>query len=99
VAPTAQAAIYHHNAGDSSFHSLWLQLANTMQLTTTTKVKLKGGIFEQNGNGSAVSVGAEILQQIAHHFSMQVYYDHRPYQYTISSLGNVVMEDLSGVSL
>jgi hypothetical protein len=99
VAPTVQAAIYHHNANDSSFHSFWMQLANTIQPTVTTKVKLKGGIFQQNGNESAISGGVEVSQQIAHRFSLQAYLERRPYQYTISSIKSMLMEDFSGVGL
>jgi hypothetical protein len=76
-----------------------MQLANTMQLTPTTKVKLQGGIFQQNGNESAVSGGAEVSQQFAHRFSLQAYLERRPYQHTISSMKSMLMEDLSGVGL
>jgi len=98
-APTAQASIYHYSAGDSSFHSMWLQLSNAIQVTMKTRLKLKAGVFAQNGNGSSFAGGASLSQQIAHHFSLEAAYDRRPYQYTITSVKHMVMENLTSFGL
>jgi hypothetical protein len=98
-APTAQAAYYRFNEADSSFHSTWLQVANTVQLGLKSKVKLQGGIFQQNGNQSALTGGVEVSQKIARHFLVQAALEKRPYQYAISSIKNLVMENVSTISL
>jgi tetratricopeptide (TPR) repeat protein len=98
-APTVQAAMYHFKTNDSSFHSTWLQLSNAVQLTPTTKLNLKGGYFQQNGNESALTGSAEISQTFAHHFSLNALIGHQPYQYNIASMRMLVMEDVSGVGL
>ena len=98
-APTVQAAIYRFNAQDSSFHSSWVQLGNTIKLGIKNQLKLKGGFFQQNGKSSEFSGSAELSRQITRSFSLQAGIDRRPYQYTISSIKNVVMENASTVSL
>ena len=98
-APTVQTVLYRFKMNDSSFHSSWVQLGNTIQLGMKTKLKFKGGLFQQNGRNSELSGGAEISRQITKHFSLQAMVDKRPYQYTMSSIRNIVMENVSGVSV
>jgi len=98
-APTVQAAFRQYKAGDSSFHSFWVQLANSIQLGTKSRLKVKGGVFQQNGAGSEFTGSAELSHQIAHNFSLQAGMEKRPYQYTISSIKSAVMENVTAISL
>jgi len=98
-APTISTAINKYKADDSSFHSSWIQLSNTFQFGTKNKVKLKGGIFGQNSKESEFTGGAEISRQIASQFSLQASMERRPSQFTISSIKNVVMENVSAIGL
>ena len=99
VAPTAQAAIYQFKSGDSSYHSQWLQMSNAFQLAMKTKLKLKAGFFAQNGNASAFTGSVEASQQFAKRFSLDAAIERRPYQYTISSMQSVVMENVTRVGV
>ena len=92
--PTVQTAFYRNKANEYSFHSSWLQLGNTIRFGTKTKLKLKGGLFQQNGKNSELSGGAEVSRQVTKYFSVQALVDKRPYQYTITSVANPVMENL-----
>ncbi len=98
-APTVQAAIYRFTAEGNSLQSSWVQLGNTFLLGTKNRLKLKGGLFQQNSKASEFSGSAELSRQINRNFSLQAGIDRRPYQYTISSLENAVMENVSAVSL
>ena len=98
-APTVQAALYRYKTGDSSFHSSWVQLGNSIQLGTKYRLKFKGGFFQQNSNESEFTGSAEISRQIAHNFSLQAGMERRPYQYTISSVRNAVMENVTSFAL
>jgi len=99
LAPRAQAAIYHYKVGDSSFHSSWIQLGNTIQIGRKDKVKFKAGTFQQNGKASEFTAGAEVSHQFTRELSLQAGIERRPYQYTVSSVKMPVMENYSAISL
>jgi hypothetical protein len=98
-APSAQAFIYQFRAENDPFHSALLQLSNTFQPAITNKIKVKAGIFRQNGTETGLTGGAEISQRVGKRFLLQAGMERRPYQYTISSIQKVVMEDLSSFSI
>ncbi|HYJ37941.1 MAG TPA: hypothetical protein VEV87_04970, partial [Chitinophagaceae bacterium] len=98
-APTIQAAIYRYSAEETRFRSSWMQLANSIQLGTRNKIKLKGGLFQQNSNSTKFTGGAEVSHQITRNFLFQATLEKRPYQYTISSIKSAVMESVTGISL
>jgi hypothetical protein len=98
-APKINASIYRYNVEDRSFQSSWVQLSNSFQIGTKSNVKLRGGIFGQNSKQSEFSGGAEVSRQLARHFTLQAALDRRPYQFTISSVENVVMENVTALGL
>ena len=97
--PTVQTAFYGYKANENSFHSSWLQFGNTIRFGIKTKLKLKGGLFQQNGQSSELSGGAELSRQITKNISVQALVDKRPYQYTTTSVANPVMENLTGFAV
>jgi hypothetical protein len=98
-APTVHASAYQYRSEYTLFHSMWAQASNTVQLGMKSKIKLKGGIFQQNSVGKPFTGGIEVSRKIARNFLLQAGMEKRPYQYTVRSLNRLVMENFSGVSL
>jgi hypothetical protein len=98
-APTAQVAFYQYNGGDNPFHSSWIQLSNAVQYKMVNSLKIKAGVFKQNSNESAFTGSIALSRKIANNFLLQASFERRPYQYTISSLNNEVMENVSAITL
>jgi hypothetical protein len=98
-APTAQATAYQYRNEHKVFHAMWMQASNTIQLGMKSKIKLKAGLFQQNSVGKPLTGGLELSQQFARNFLLQAGIEKRPYQYTVSSLNTLVMENVSGVSI
>ncbi|MGI8598263.1 MAG: tetratricopeptide repeat protein [Chitinophagaceae bacterium] len=90
-----------HNAAtvsNNSYSSTWLQLMNSININMgITTISLKGGVFNQ---GKAFTTGAVYLnQKLSKDFSLFTGVERRPYQYTISSIKQPLIQDFYTISL
>ncbi len=97
--PVAQATFYQFKNYDSSFHSGWFRLTNIIQLGIGSSLAFGGGIFQQNSNENNFTGSVEFSQKIAKRFLFQAGYEKRPYQYSVASIKNPVLENVSSISL
>lgn len=98
--PVAQATFYQFNATDSVYHSSWFRIKNTIHGGTGFSLLFGGGIFQHGAaRSNHVTGNMEVAQIIVKRFSLNAGYEKRPYQYSIASLKNAVLEGVSSFSL
>lgn len=98
--PVLQATIYQFNATDSIYNSSWFRIKNTIQGASGFSLVFGGGLFHHGAARSTHVTGSvEAAQVIAKRFSLNAGYEKKPYQYTIASLKNMVLEAVSSFSL
>ena len=98
-APTVQIAYYQYRADSTSFHSSLVQVGNTLKYKRDNQLKIKAGVFRQNSKEAAFAGSIAYSRNFLRDFVLQGSLERRPYQYTISSLNNMVMEDVSAISI
>jgi hypothetical protein len=93
-------SLKHNTAtvSDILYNSTWIQLMNSVNLNMgKTKFVFKGGVFNQE---NAVATGAlYVTQKIAGNLAISAGGERRPYQYTISSVKQPLLQDFYTLSL
>lgn len=79
---------------NTSDHSLWFQAGDKITMGNSgMTLQLAGGIFQPTGTDSTTYTGSLLLtQKISPAFFIDLGYEKKPYQYTIASIKNPLLE-------
>jgi tetratricopeptide (TPR) repeat protein len=82
-------------------HSLWFQVGDKITVGNSgMTLQIAGGIFQPTGTDSTEYTGSILLtQKISPVFFLDLGYEKKPYQYTIASIKNPLLENFYTVAL
>ena len=96
--PAIKARFDNFKLSDSSSHTLWLQAGNTFSFGSKTSLHFFAGVFQHNNNNEA-TYKAELSQKISKSFIFELSTEKRPYQYSLASIKNPFLYQLTDVAL